>query len=68
MHVIEARDLVIKDFDGKSDPYAVINIGAQQFQTKKIYSTLNPKWDYYCEVSIINRSVIIFELSFIMRP
>lgn len=52
INVIEARDLIIRDYDGSSDPYAVINIGAQQFQTRKVYSNLNPTWNFTCEVSI----------------
>lgn len=35
---------------GKSDPYAVINVGAQEFRTKTIDNTVNPKWDFWCEV------------------
>lgn len=38
---------------GKSDPYAVINVGAQEFRTKTIDNTVNPKWDYWCEVCAI---------------
>lgn len=37
---------------GKSDPYAVITVGAQQFKTKTIDNTVDPKWDFWCEVSI----------------
>lgn len=55
IHVVEAKDLMKKDIGvlgkGKSDPYAVINVGAQQFRTQTIDSTVNPKWDYWCEVS-----------------
>lgn len=35
---------------GKSDPYAVINVGAEEFRTKTIDNTVNPKWDFWCEV------------------
>lgn len=35
---------------GKSDPYAIINVGAQEFRTKTIDNTVNPKWDFWCEV------------------
>lgn len=38
---------------GKSDPYAVINVGAQEFRTKTIDNTVNPKWDFWCEVCTI---------------
>lgn len=54
IHVIEAKNLMKKDITmlgkGKSDPYAIISVGAQQFRTQTIDSTVNPKWDYWCEV------------------
>lgn len=46
---------------GKSDPYAVVTVGAQQFRTPIIYENLNPVWDYWCEVreSIVFHTFII---------
>lgn len=35
---------------GKSDPYAIVTVGSQQFRTQTIDSNVNPKWDYWCEV------------------
>ncbi|XP_011062430.1 PREDICTED: LOW QUALITY PROTEIN: extended synaptotagmin-2 [Acromyrmex echinatior] len=56
IHVVEAKHLMKKDIGmlgkGKSDPYAVINVGAQEFRTKIIDNTVNPKWDYWCEAVI----------------
>lgn len=56
IHVVEAKHLMKKDIGmlgkGKSDPYAIINIGAQEFRTKTIDNTVNPKWDFWCEVCI----------------
>uniref|UniRef100_A0AAG5CWE3 Synaptotagmin n=1 Tax=Anopheles atroparvus TaxID=41427 RepID=A0AAG5CWE3_ANOAO len=56
IHVVEAKDLMKKDISmlgkGKSDPYAIISVGAQQFRTQTIDNTVNPKWDYWCEASI----------------
>ncbi|XP_011689856.1 PREDICTED: extended synaptotagmin-2 isoform X1 [Wasmannia auropunctata] len=53
IHVVEAKHLMKKDIGmlgkGKSDPYAVINVGAQEFRTKTIDNTVNPKWDFWCE-------------------
>lgn len=56
VHVVEAKQLMKMDFGvlgkGKSDPYAIITLGAQQFRTQTIDNTVNPKWDYWCEVSL----------------
>lgn len=53
--MVEAKDLMKKDIGmlgkGKSDPYAVINVGSQTFKTQIIDNNVNPKWDYWCEVS-----------------
>ncbi|XP_043276643.1 extended synaptotagmin-2 isoform X2 [Venturia canescens] len=53
IHVVQAKHLMKKDIGvlgkGKSDPYAVINVGAQEFRTKTIDNTVDPKWDYWCE-------------------
>lgn len=56
IHVVQAKHLMKKDIGvlgkGKSDPYAVISVGAQEFRTKTIDNTVDPKWDYWCEVCI----------------
>ncbi|KAJ7365620.1 Extended synaptotagmin-3 [Desmophyllum pertusum] len=56
--VVEARDLTAKDFGllkkGKSDPYAVIRIGAQSFRTKVIENNLNPEWNETFEAFVDN--------------
>ncbi|MGH0133618.1 UNVERIFIED_CONTAM: hypothetical protein FKN15_028478 [Acipenser sinensis] len=50
IHFLEAQDLIGKDtflkgiIKGKSDPYAVIQVGRYLFQTKTIKENLNPKW------------------------
>lgn len=45
---------------GKSDPYALINIGAQEFRTQTIDNNVNPKWDYWCEVrSLLSSKLIV---------
>ncbi|XP_017782966.1 PREDICTED: extended synaptotagmin-2 isoform X2 [Nicrophorus vespilloides] len=60
VHVIEAKNLMKKDISvlgkGKSDPYAVLKVGAQEFQTKTIMNTVDPKWDYWCEFVISDAS------------
>lgn len=57
IHFIEAQDVLGKDkfmgglIKGKSDPYGVIQVGTQQFQSKVIHDTLNPRWNEVYEVS-----------------
>lgn len=55
VHVVEAKQLMKKDINvlgkGKSDPYAIITLGAETFRTKTIDNTIEPKWDYWCEAS-----------------
>ncbi|XP_072268710.1 extended synaptotagmin-2 isoform X2 [Pyxicephalus adspersus] len=58
IHFIEAQDLMWKDtymkglVKGKSDPYGVIRIGNQVFQSKVIKENLNPKWNEVYEALI----------------
>ncbi|KAG0421697.1 hypothetical protein HPB47_002427 [Ixodes persulcatus] len=56
LEVVAAKDLVKADIGmlglGKSDPYAIITVGAQEFRTQVIPSTVNPKWNFYCEAVI----------------
>lgn len=51
IHVFEAKNLEKKDITGKSDPYVVLNVGAQEHTTHVVKRDLNPQWDYWCEVS-----------------
>lgn len=66
IHVVEAKDLMRKDVSmlgkGKSDPYAIITIGAQEYKTQVIDNTVNPKWDYWCETAILAESGQVFEI------
>ncbi|XP_063973441.1 extended synaptotagmin-2 isoform X2 [Diachasmimorpha longicaudata] len=53
IHVVQAKHLMKKDIGvlgkGKSDPYAIIGVGSQEFRTKTIDNTVDPKWDFWCE-------------------
>ncbi|XP_043212345.1 extended synaptotagmin-2-like [Amphibalanus amphitrite] len=57
VRLIEGRDLMKKDRNvfgqGRSDPYALIYIGSKQFKTKYIQDTVDPVWNYVCEVSLM---------------
>ncbi|KAJ1519323.1 hypothetical protein ONE63_004622 [Megalurothrips usitatus] len=66
VHVVEAKELMKMDVSlmgkGKSDPYAVITVGAQQFRTQIINNTVSPKWDYWCEAEISSRKAQIISV------
>ncbi|XP_073983469.1 extended synaptotagmin-like protein 2 isoform X2 [Rhodnius prolixus] len=61
VHVVEAKQLMKKDINvlgkGKSDPYAIITLGAETFRTKTIDNTIEPKWDYWCEAIVTSRRI-----------
>ncbi|KAF7644726.1 hypothetical protein LDENG_00216740 [Lucifuga dentata] len=58
IHLLEAQDLLGKDkflgglIKGKSDPYGVIEVGNQLFQSKVIHETVNPKWNEVYETLV----------------
>ncbi|KPP69623.1 extended synaptotagmin-2-B-like, partial [Scleropages formosus] len=62
IHFLEAQDLVGKDkflrglIKGKSDPYGVIQIGNQLFQSKTIKETVHPKWNEVYEALVYEHS------------
>ncbi|KAJ7403273.1 Extended synaptotagmin-2 [Pitangus sulphuratus] len=77
IHFIEAQDLEGKDtylkgiVKGKSDPYGIIRVGNQIFQSKVIKENLNPKWNevyealqslFYCHCAIrpIDRAISLY--------
>ncbi|KAL3281901.1 hypothetical protein HHI36_005106 [Cryptolaemus montrouzieri] len=53
LHVVEAKHLMRKDIGmlgkGKSDPYAVVTVGAQEYKTSVVKNSVDPKWDFWCE-------------------
>lgn len=57
IHFLEAQDLEGKDkflgglIKGKSDPYGVLQIGNQLFQSKTVKESLHPKWNEVYEVT-----------------
>ncbi|XP_073945222.1 extended synaptotagmin-like protein 2 isoform X2 [Choristoneura fumiferana] len=57
IHLVQAQNLMKKDISmlgkGKSDPYAIITVGAQKWKTKHIDSNVNPRWDFWCEARIM---------------
>ncbi|KAM4605509.1 extended synaptotagmin-2-A isoform 1-T1 [Polymixia lowei] len=62
IHFLEAQDLLGKDkflgglIKGKSDPYGVIQMGNQLFQSKVIHETVHPKWNEVYEALVYDHS------------
>lgn len=58
VYFTEAQDLLRKDkflgglIKGKSDPYGVIQVGANLFTSKVIHETVHPKWNEVYEVGL----------------
>ncbi|XP_058482791.1 extended synaptotagmin-2 isoform X1 [Solea solea] len=62
IHFLEAQDLEGKDkflgglIKGKSDPYGILQIGTQLFQSKTVKESLNPKWNEVYEALVYEHS------------
>ncbi|XP_030635007.1 extended synaptotagmin-2 [Chanos chanos] len=62
IHFLEAQDLEGKDkflgglIKGKSDPYGVLQLGNQLFQSKTIKECLHPKWNEVYEALVYEHS------------
>ncbi|XP_068160702.1 extended synaptotagmin-2-A isoform X2 [Antennarius striatus] len=62
IHFLEAQDLEGKDkflgglIKGKSDPYGVLQIGNQLFQSKTVKESLHPKWNEVYEALVHEHS------------
>lgn len=62
IHFLEAQDLEGKDkflgglIKGKSDPYGVVQIGNQLFQSKTVKESLHPKWNEVYEALVYEQS------------
>lgn len=57
MNVIEANELIKMDSvlkGGASDPYIILEVGAQVFQTKTMKNTLKPVWNETFEAYVDN--------------
>ena len=56
VHLIRADKLMKKDIGvlgmGKSDPYAVLQVGAKKVQTNVINNTISPEWNFVADFPI----------------
>ncbi|XP_061660535.1 extended synaptotagmin-2-A isoform X1 [Syngnathoides biaculeatus] len=62
IHFLEAQDLEGKDkflgglIKGKSDPYGILQVGNQVFQSKTVKESLHPKWNEVYEAFVYEHS------------
>ena len=56
VNLIRADQLLKKDIGvlglGKSDPYAILRVGAKEVKTKVINNTITPEWFFYADFPI----------------
>lgn len=51
--ILGADDLAAADFNGKSDPFVVLEIDGQSFRSVTVPHTLSPRWtDQRAEMTI----------------
>ncbi|KAJ2958749.1 hypothetical protein NQZ79_g5719 [Umbelopsis isabellina] len=50
--VIKAQDLVSKDSNGFSDPYAIVSNGKDFHSSEVVPKNLNPEWDFTCDLTL----------------
>lgn len=53
VYVFKARNLVITDLIGKSDPYVVLSFQGAQQKTKVVRDTLDPEWNETFQFDVI---------------
>eukprot|EP00899_Mesostigma_viride_P022424 jgi/Mesvir1/3366/Mv04260-RA.1 len=61
--VHEARDLIAKDSNGKSDPYVILSIGNETHKTRFIPKTLNPVWETEVVFDVHDPQTEVLEVS-----
>jgi Ca2+-dependent lipid-binding protein len=54
--LLNATDLIPMDWNGSSDPFAVLEVGTQQFTSKKVGHSLNPTWNESFEFEVCDPS------------
>uniref|UniRef100_A0A3P8VF93 Intersectin 2b n=1 Tax=Cynoglossus semilaevis TaxID=244447 RepID=A0A3P8VF93_CYNSE len=50
--ILEATELKAGKPNGKSNPYCEVTMGAQNFTSRTLNDTLNPKWNFNCQFNI----------------
>ena len=50
--IVRAENLTAADLGGKSDPFAVVQLGNERLRTHTVYKTLHPEWNKTFDLDI----------------
>ena len=50
--IVRAENLTAADLGGKSDPFAVFQLGNERLRTHTVYKTLHPEWNKTFDLDI----------------
>lgn len=70
VQILEGRDIVSKDFNGKSDPYVLVTYNKRAASTRTVFKSLNPLYgdvllfqENRCDLHMDSQLLRLFQLS-----
>lgn len=57
--IVRAENLTAADLGGKSDPFAVVQLGNERLRTHTVYKTLHPEWNKTFDLDIKDLSHVL---------
>ena len=58
--IVRAENLTAADLGGKSDPFAVVQLGNERLRTHTVYKTLHPEWNKTFDLDIRDLSHVLY--------
>ena len=58
--IVRAENLTAADLGGKSDPFAVVELGNERLRTHTVYKTLFPEWNKTFDLDILDMSHVLY--------
>ena len=58
--IVRAENLMAADLGGKSDPFAVVQLGNERLRTHTVYKTLHPEWNKTFDLDIKDLSHVLY--------
>ena len=58
--IVRAENLTAADLGGKSDPFAVVQLGNERLRTHTVYKTLHPEWNKTFDLEIRDLSHVLY--------